>query len=55
MPTNNNEIATKNNKGCRKGMLQTPWRVPSRVGNFGSRGKGDTMGYWEHHICTLDL
>jgi hypothetical protein len=24
MPTNNNEIATKNNKGCQKGMLQTP-------------------------------
>jgi hypothetical protein len=24
LPTNNNEIATKNNKGCQKGMLQTP-------------------------------
>lgn len=51
MPINNNEIATKNNKGCQKGTLQTPWRVPSWIGNFDFRAKGDTMGYWEHHIC----
>jgi hypothetical protein len=29
-------------------------RVPSWIGNFGFKAKGDTMGYWEHHICVRE-